>query len=165
MFGSLFGVRNEDAFTPAYPNRGLPADESDDVHGDELRAGGGLVAPTWMLWSEIQAINWTEEGKKAIRYTVDWEHDEGRDPAYVYTEWSDEGERWHIRRRRTSVPGAEWEDYYREKEKDFGVYWEATRTRKSVLTAGWTLLFKIMALLAERYGDDKVRLVAWFDSW
>ena len=29
---------------------------------------------------------------------------------------------------------------------------------------GWDMLFKLMATLAEVYGEDGVRLVAWFDQ-
>lgn len=37
------------------------------------------------------------------------------------------------------------------------------RRRKEVLTPEWEMLFEMMAVLARRYGEDGVRIVAWFD--
>ena len=36
--------------------------------------------------------------------------------------------------------------------------------RKDTLTPGWAALFKLMEVLAGVYGEEFVRLVAWFDS-
>jgi hypothetical protein len=38
-----------------------------------------------------------------------------------------------------------------------------TRTRREMMDPAWELLFQMMAALATRWGEDGVRLVAWFD--
>jgi hypothetical protein len=37
-------------------------------------------------------------------------------------------------------------------------------TRQDVVTPGWAALFRIMEILAHEYGDERVRLVVWFDT-
>lgn len=34
----------------------------------------------------------------------------------------------------------------------------------ALVTVGWALLFRLMDVLAQHYGDENVRLVVWFDS-
>lgn len=40
---------------------------------------------------------------------------------------------------------------------------ERIRKRKGVLTPEWQMLFEMMAILARHYGEEGVRIVAWFD--
>jgi hypothetical protein len=46
------------------------------------------------------------------------------------------------------------------------INWRALAKMKPGVVPGsdWQMLFKIMEALAERYGDEHVRLVVWFDS-
>lgn len=37
--------------------------------------------------------------------------------------------------------------------------------RGDYLNGGWATLFKLMAVLAEQFGVDNVRLSVWFDQW
>jgi hypothetical protein len=37
--------------------------------------------------------------------------------------------------------------------------------RGDYLKGGWATLFQLMALLAEQFGADNVRLSVWFDQW
>ncbi len=72
MFGSLFGVRNADGFLPLAANRGIPPDASPQMKAeimmreDETVTPSWLVAPSWILWSEIRAIDWNETGTDVI---------------------------------------------------------------------------------------------------
>jgi hypothetical protein len=162
VFGSLFGVRNEDDFVPAFPSRGVPDDASTEVL-DELRKMGDLaVGATWTLWDEIRHLEWDEKGNSLTRRAVIWEEDEGPLPGSDST-WQDEGERWHLRRASRTVEGV-YEDFYRGKSSQSVVYQERRWTRQEVLRAGWRLLFQLMEKLASAYSAKGVRLVVWFDS-
>ena len=37
-------------------------------------------------------------------------------------------------------------------------------SEQPLVTPGWALLFRLMEVLAQHYGDENVRLVVWFDS-
>ena len=61
LFGGFFGVRNADEFIPLAANRGIPADTSADVkiHQEPLNRN-----PSWILWSEIEQVDWQECGAR-----------------------------------------------------------------------------------------------------
>ena len=69
MFANLFGVRNGDPehvtavgrFRAIAPGRGVPADAS-PYYAQETHGTG----QTWVLWSELAAIDWNEEGERYI---------------------------------------------------------------------------------------------------
>lgn len=72
MFASLFGVRNDGngatevgRFRAIAPGRGAPPGSS-GYYAEELDGSGGGVGETWVLWSELAAIDWDEEGKHYI---------------------------------------------------------------------------------------------------
>jgi len=167
MFGSLFGVRNEDEFLPIASNRGIPPDASVEVEKELEDLGGGAVAPTWLLWAEIQSIDWAEVGQEPIERPVDWEQ-EKQNTAWEYTEWQEDPERWSMKRKRKDDPDAPWEELYRMKYPYHGdegkVFRFDVETRRDVVTPGWELLFQLMDLLASRYGETHVRLVVCFDQ-
>src|SRR5258706_10512639 len=60
MFASLCGIRNYGRFRPTAEGRGAPDNCSNEFHA-EWQDGRGLVGTTWVLWSEIAAIDWDEE--------------------------------------------------------------------------------------------------------
>lgn len=69
MFASLFSVRNggseavEDGeFKAIAAARGEPPQAS-EYYETERDAYGGAVGETWVLWSELQQIDWQEEGE------------------------------------------------------------------------------------------------------
>jgi hypothetical protein len=142
---------------------GIPPDASVQVHSELASLGSGAAAPSWVLWSELQAIEWDELGQEPTEQYVAWQ-ELADGPAYEYSDWEHEGRQWHIRRRAKGDPAAEWEDYYKNRDDDVFVYWEAQRTREEALRPGWKLLFQLMERLATRYGAGGVRLVVWFDS-
>lgn len=59
MFRSLFGHRNHGEIRPIAKGRGLPPDASVEVKS--ACEDDGAVGTTWILWSEIAAIDWDEE--------------------------------------------------------------------------------------------------------
>jgi hypothetical protein len=127
IFAGLFGVRNggseatEDGrFRAIAPGRGSPPGASGNYE-EERDAYGGAVGETWVLWSELAAIDWDEEGEEYI----------GNDDRVYYE----------------PGPGRR-----RERRGDY-------------LNGGWATLFKMMALLAEQFGAENVRLAVWFDQW
>ena len=123
MFASLFGVRNgapgDEQFRAIAPGRGVPPGASEDFSSD---FGGFGVRETWVLWSELAAIDWEEEGEEYI---------DEEPPHIVYGE---------------PGPGRR-----RERRGDY-------------LNGGWATLLKLMAVLAEQFGPDNVRLSVWFDQ-
>lgn len=129
MFASLFGVRNgSDAaatkagrFRAIAPGRGAPPGASGWYNED--REGSGAAGETWVLWRELAAIDWDEQGEYYI----------GDEPPHIIYEEPGPARR-------------------RERRGDY-------------LLGGWATLFKLMALLAEQFGAENVRLSVWFDQW
>lgn len=162
VFGSLFGVRNEDDFVPAFPARGVPEDASTEVLDELGKMGDLAVGATWALWDEIRRLDWDEKGDNLTRRAVIWEKDENPRPGGD-SAWQDEGERWHLRRTSQTAEGG-YEDFYRGKSSQSVVYQERQWSRREVLRRGWRLVFQLMEDLAASYTPEGVRLVVWFDS-
>lgn len=125
MFASLFGVRNYGngatevgRFRAIAPGRGTPPGAS-KYYLDECDESN--VGATWVLWSELAAIDWDEQGEEYI---------------------DDSG----------VVHGGPGTGRRRERRGDY-------------LNGGWATLFKLMAVLAEQFGADNVRLSVSFDQW
>ncbi len=83
MFASLFGVRNSGSevtelgrFRAIAPGRGTPSGAS-EFYAKESDSYGGGVGETWVLWNELAAIDWDEEGEGYI---------DNEAPHYVYAE-------------------------------------------------------------------------------
>jgi hypothetical protein len=70
MYAGLFGVRNGGRgeatafgrFRAIAPARGAPPEPSRWYEEERQKKGGGAVGETWVLWSELAAIDWDEEG-------------------------------------------------------------------------------------------------------
>ncbi|HKS71284.1 MAG TPA: hypothetical protein VJQ45_12745 [Ktedonobacterales bacterium] len=124
MFASLFGMRNgapgAEVFRAIAPNRGVPPGASEYFSAD---FNGFGVGETWVLWSELAAIDWDEEGEEEY---IDEE------PLHIV--YAEPG------------PG------------------RRPARRGDFLNGGWATLFQMMALLAEQFGADNVRLSVWFDQ-
>jgi len=100
MYASLFGVRNWSnrmlphdvervipvgQFRAIAPGRGAPPNASPEYERDRYV---GVVGETWVLWTELAAIDWDEEGEQ---YVDD-------EPPYLVSGWPGPGRR-HERRR------------------------------------------------------------------
>ncbi|HEY7092480.1 MAG TPA: hypothetical protein VH393_04840 [Ktedonobacterales bacterium] len=110
MFHLLFGRGIISDIPPLAADRGLPDDLSEEAWRDTDYAA--VVSPSWIMWSELDAITWEERNGVMVHITD---------------------------------TGAELED-------------------RITLSAGWATLFDMMRLLADRFGQSKIRLVVWFDS-
>jgi hypothetical protein len=62
MFGNLFGHRNVGGFVSIAARRGMPDDASDAARHQLVDEGGR--DRTWIVWEEIKAINWDDEGEE-----------------------------------------------------------------------------------------------------
>ncbi len=178
MFGSLFDVKNADKFATPFARRGLPPDIS--LATDEELQDRIVVAPTWITEEELKTINWDELGAvEAGTQIVDWDK-LGTEPEYEYApplpNPTDQGVLL-LRRKRQDTNDREWETYYMTTSgyrapngvwishgKPGTVYLEVRRSRREVLSKNWQVLLQLMDVLGKAYGDDRVRVVAWFDS-
>jgi hypothetical protein len=77
MFASLFGIRNYGRFRPTAEGRGAPDNCSNEFHA-EWQDGRGLVGTTWVLWSEIAAIDWDEEEQDEEKDEADEKEESGQ---------------------------------------------------------------------------------------
>jgi hypothetical protein len=110
MFHLLLGRGTISVVPPLAAERGFPDDLSEEAWHDA--DDDVVVTPSWIAWSELDAIKWEERNGVMVHMTGS---------------------------------GAEVED-------------------QITLSAGWATLFDMMRLLADRFGQSKVRLVVWFDS-
>jgi hypothetical protein len=68
MFGSLFGYGDGYGFRPLAADRGAPQDASDAYwHWHEIFGG---THTTWVLLTELAAVDWDEEGEDYIDETT-----------------------------------------------------------------------------------------------
>jgi len=174
MFGCLFGIANYAHFRSLAHDRGLPADASNRVlFALEQLADGLGITPraTWIAWREIATLDWDEAGEypdsRVHRYLRDergrWAYADKSIPHQVALVQMMEQSNPPISRRDphggtsyTVWPeGAAW-------AFDDAIYKSETIRRRYAHDEGWDLLFDLMRCLAGRYGDDGVRLVAWF---
>ncbi len=109
MFGALFGVRNIDGFVPAFAGRGLPADASEATAIESSDLDGG-VRPSWILWSELSAVEWDAIGSKQLRETHVKEEHRGRksqhNPSFVISSSTETPLGPQVRRSRKGHPEA-----------------------------------------------------------
>ena len=145
MFSCLFGVPPYAPFEPIAAGRGLPKDLSEEA-SDEYLTWEDAFGESWITWSEIERIDWSEE-------VLDGRPHEYRPDAsgtLVYAGKSGPREGDPLEEGRTWQRG---ETTYRVERV----------ARRDVLNAPWELLFRLMETLAQEYGGDSVRLVVWFD--
>ncbi|HEY0698109.1 MAG TPA: hypothetical protein VGD43_09910 [Micromonospora sp.] len=161
-FGLLFGVRNHAGFEPVAPGRGLPEDASPELLG--LQLADSEHGHTWVAWTQLAHIDWSAQAPRVDDRIHEYEltsqgprfkgkaGHHGRAWRAVAGEQADP--------RGSSYPeGTEWRTADR--------MWRVERlSHGEVLRADPQLraLLSSMRDLAERYGEDNVRLVVWFDS-
>ncbi|MFD9484112.1 hypothetical protein [Streptomyces sp. NPDC059991] len=164
-FGCLFGVRNYAGYRPLAAERGLPEDVSSQLR-ERLQpwvAEGHLSSATWILWSEIAALDpatapghytgrltWSSRAKPATLHQQ-----------LVPAQWSPE---------LIAAVGRRPEDL---DQSDHDTTWISgdLLCQYEPLTAGsilgprshWPHVFAVMKALADRFGEDAVRLVVAFD--
>lgn len=164
-FGCLFGVRNYAGFRPVAAGRGLPPDVSSGLRGRlrPLLDAGDLDGATWVSWAQIAEI---DPASAPDHFTGRLTWSVLSCPAVL---------------RQLLVPEqwpAEVVDAVGEPPRGFDRSADLTewavrdlRCRYEPLTAGsvlgdrtqWPHVFAVMKALADRFGEDGVRLVVAFD--
>ncbi|MDW5328327.1 hypothetical protein [Plantactinospora sp. KLBMP9567] len=161
-FGLLFGVQNYAGFEPVAPGRGLPEDASPDLLG--LQLVDSEHGHTWVAWTQLARIDWSVQASRVDDRIHEYKlTSEG--PRFVGKS-GHHGRAWravageHADPKGSSYPeGTEWRADDR--------MWRVERLLQGdVLRVDPQLraLFDAMRNLAERHGDNNVRLVVWFDS-
>lgn len=149
MFGCLFGVRNFAGFVPVAEKRGLPSDISFEIKHDPSHTSAH--SHTWIMWEEIRSINWDEPAEMLDQRVHYYQRDEN-------------GEWKLVMKVAEGYPRQIKVDKEQAVEIDAILYKVERMVRRDALVYQWEFLFKMMEMLAERYGDDNVRLVVWFDN-
>jgi hypothetical protein len=149
MFASLFGMRNYAQFVPIAEKRGMPPDVSRSFKEDYKYWEGHSA--TWLTYKEIKNTNWNETALKPCldsKYKI-------KGGQFFREDASD-----------NELTDEEQKSFYLGKsiEKNGYVYIPGILTRRSVLSWEWSLLFNIMCLLSEKYGDEEIRLVVFFEG-
>ncbi|MFD3498088.1 hypothetical protein ACFWWT_19765 [Streptomyces sp. NPDC058676] len=164
-FGCLFGVRNYAGYRPLAAGRGLPDDVSNGLR-ERLQpsvADGHLSGATWVTWAEIAALDPASAPEHYVG-RLTWSYE--ATPATLHqqlvpAEWSPEV---------IATVGP------RPQELERSDYWGEWISgdllcRYESLTAGsilgprshWPHVFAVMKAMADRFGEDAVRLVVAFD--
>ena len=164
MFGCLFAVKNY-----VFSNPLLQKEESHYVLCDvqqtlreiadaDPRMRDEFHSYTWITWKEIKNIDWEEEAEAFDNRTHVYTKDENgeliwqRKGLFCHEKLPDEA--WKVLRE-----GKPW-------EQGNNVYHLKKMKRKEALDNEWEwqLLFDMMKLLANRFGDEHVRMIVWFDG-
>ena len=165
-FGLLFGVRNNAGFHPVAADRGLPHDLSSTVRAQlgTPVADGEMSGATWVSWAQLAALDptglpggfvgrltWSKPTLPALRHR-----------RLVPAQWPDDV------LATTGPPPAGWDPACRPLDwtADNGMQCRYEPLRASTVLGpgtGWPHVFAVMKALADRFGDDAVRLVVAFD--
>lgn len=161
----LWGVRNNVAFNPAFPKRGFPEERSrglkdkiDDWGGEENLGAIEFHSASYATVAELRALDWDEKAEaRDRRYTV---LDENKEPTGTKFGWA-----------------KGWSDIINENEErlangeavpnDDGSHYikRMKLTRRRALSGSWEwFIFDLLDTYAEKYGEENVRLVVWFDN-
>lgn len=163
-FGCLFGIRNWNGWASVAGGRGLPADVSDAVrHEYEYAAGLDAVigGSTWVAWPELRDLDMTVTPLARGVLVVN-EDGPGLDWCYrVEDEWPAAVVARYGPPLGESPVGAAYGSW-RHGSTSF-TYKQVTREDVLGPGTGWEHVFAVMRCLAQRFGDEGVRLVAWFD--
>ncbi|WBP91054.1 hypothetical protein [Kitasatospora cathayae] len=163
-FGCLFGVRNDAGFRPLAAGRGLPADVSGRLR-EQLGpwvTGSETAGASWVSWAELAALD-PSSGPEHYRGRLTWWVTPGSrmlHQRFVPADWPGDV------LTRLGTPPQGLGDAAGLVEWTAGEY----RCRYEPLTAGtvlgegtgWPQVFAVVKALADRFGDDAVRLVVAF---
>lgn len=156
IFGSLFGVRNFTKMKPIAASRGLPLGLSKDAMRDS-QGGYYEYAYTWISWAEIKAIDWDEESEDYTdiihMYTRDKDGNLSYEGGYSNSSTWPTRDAWP--KGQESQPIEEGDTVYKLAK------FKRSQAKPNPETS-WGVLFTMMGSLAAIYGDENVRLVAWF---
>jgi hypothetical protein len=154
LSGCLFGVDNYAGYAPLFANRGLPTDCSNSLRTLAEEWGDEAEDPSWVLWSELKRVDWDEPAEARDRRISQFTQ-EGNKEVFE-TKW---------------LGHLDW-DWVRDaldKDADATVrsgphiFRRVIAKRTDALEGtDFPLVMKLMATLAERFGDENVRMTVWF---
>lgn len=149
VFASLFGVRGFAEFEALAPDRGLP----DDVSRMAKSESWGH-SHSWIGYDELKKADWEESAKDNRFIIVD--KDGKQLSKFGWSSGLDDMPREDIEAANDGEL-VEWGD---------GKYLTTQYiTRREALSGSWEwLIFDLLPVFADRYGEKNVRMVVWFDS-
>jgi len=156
-FGVLFGVRNYVKCEPLAEKRGIPEDRSDRLQERILEDQDWCHSFTYLTVEDVDEADWSLNTGLDNRITVF--NQDGK--ALHKSSWSSEYDDLEEFQKKNLAEGKKVDhpnnsDYYLKR---------TSYTREDCLSEAWkTLLFTHMGELAKIFGNENVRLVAWFDN-
>jgi hypothetical protein len=155
LFGCLFGVQNYAGYVPLFPDRGFPSDCSYDLKLKVEPFVTQVSNPSWALWSELKRINWDELATRNDERITELAR-EG-DFEKPVTKWLHAPDLQGVRDALDRDPNATVTIGNRMFKRLI------LKRRDSLDGTEFPLVMTLMECLAERYGDEAVRLTVWFD--
>lgn len=152
--GCLFGVDNYAGYVPLYPDRGLPIDCSETLRTRAEPFLDQHSHTSWVLWSELKRINWEERATGPDQRVTELARE--AEVERVVGKWLNEPHLQPVRDALDRDPN--------------GIVLVGGRLFKrlvlsrkdSLMGTDFPLVMNLMRCLAERFGDDGVRLTVWF---
>ncbi|WP_127508126.1 hypothetical protein [Actinoplanes solisilvae] len=162
-FGCLFGIRNWNRWEPVAEGRGLPSDVSQVVrteYEEDARLDGAIHGSTWVSWSELRDLDMKAGPDARGTLTINEESSALWRYYRIDDHWPDEvrEEFGPMERPPAETPYGGWQ----RGKTTFG-YTATTRLDVLGPGTGWEHVFAVLRALGQRFGDDGVRLVVWFD--
>ena len=155
LHGCLFGIDNYAGYSPLFADRGLPPDCSDAILTDTQQYMSENGHPSWVLWSELRVVDWQERAPVRDQRITEFIREE--ESEIKVTKWLNDPNWAWVRAALDRDPEAEI-------LADGRVFRRLVLRRSDCLVdTDFPLLMELMACLAERFGDDNVRMVVWFD--
>ena len=141
-YGVLFGVRVYIEIPPVVEQRGIPEDAYYKTKEAYEEWNGDAHSPTWMNVKDLLAYDWDQTGPDERISTIDkYTGKETGKASYTYLQ---------------EKP---------EEAAKMGVYLKHLERRAGdLLSDTWVETIKDMKKLSEKYGEEGVRVVVWFDN-
>jgi hypothetical protein len=154
LSGCLFGVDNYAAYAPLFADRGLPADCSDSLRAEAEACGDDAEHPSWVLWSELKRVDWNEPAtapdRRISQFIQEGDHEVYKTKWLGHPDWT-----W-VREALDKDPEA-------TVRSGPHIFRRVIPKRADALEdTDFPLIMKLMATLAERFGDEGVRMTVWF---
>ena len=142
MFGLLAGVRNYADCKPISETRGLPEKLSWQAKESLEKWGLDAHSKSWLTVKDFKNHDWELESTDGRISTIDKETGKELSKS-SYTHLMDDPE--EVKKRNVELK-------------------YLTRKAKDLIPFAWKCFIDYMKALAEKYGDENVRIVFWFDN-
>lgn len=137
-----------------FPDRGLPVDCSGALREEAERCMTSDSHPSWALWSELKMVDWQATEPERDQRISEFALEDGRE--LFAAKWLYD-EQWAWVRDALDHDSAA---VIRVGDRIFRRV--VLKRIDSFEDTEFLLLMRLMAVLAERFGDDNVRMVVWF---